>query len=72
MGGRFLTAGVMEDGVCKPTTIGTPQGGVIIVFSGLKKSPSSTNAGEAVHLLVDFQAGLARLAPASEHKLAGR
>ena len=26
---RFLTAGVMEDGVFKPTTIGTPQGGVI-------------------------------------------
>lgn len=25
----FLTAGVMEDGVYKPTTIGTPQGGVI-------------------------------------------
>lgn len=26
---RFLTAGVLEDGVFKPTTIGTPQGGVI-------------------------------------------
>ena len=26
---KFLTAGVMEDGVFKPTTIGTPQGGVI-------------------------------------------
>jgi group II intron reverse transcriptase/maturase len=26
---RFLTAGVMEDEVFKPTTIGTPQGGVI-------------------------------------------
>jgi len=26
---RFLTSGVMEDGVFKPTTIGTPQGGVI-------------------------------------------
>jgi group II intron reverse transcriptase/maturase len=26
---EFLTAGVMEDGVFKPTTIGTPQGGVI-------------------------------------------
>lgn len=26
---RFLTAGVMENGVFKPTTIGTPQGGVI-------------------------------------------
>ncbi|MCH7720732.1 MAG: group II intron reverse transcriptase/maturase [Planctomycetes bacterium] len=25
----FLTAGVMEDGVRKPTTIGTPQGGVV-------------------------------------------
>jgi RNA-directed DNA polymerase len=25
----FLTAGVMDDGVFKPTTIGTPQGGVI-------------------------------------------
>lgn len=28
---RFLTSGVMEDGVFKPTTIGTPQGGVIWV-----------------------------------------
>ena len=26
---RFLKSGVMEDGVYKPTTIGTPQGGVI-------------------------------------------
>jgi len=26
---KFLTAGVLEDGVFKPTTIGTPQGGVI-------------------------------------------
>lgn len=26
---RFLTAGVMEDGVFSPTSIGTPQGGVI-------------------------------------------
>lgn len=26
---RFLKAGVMEDGVFKPTTIGTPQGGVL-------------------------------------------
>jgi len=26
---RFLTAGVMEDGVYKPTTVGTPQGGVV-------------------------------------------
>ena len=26
---RFLKSGVMEDGVFKPTTIGTPQGGVI-------------------------------------------
>lgn len=26
---KFLTAGVMEDGIFKPTTIGTPQGGVI-------------------------------------------
>lgn len=26
---QFLTAGVMEDGVFKPTTVGTPQGGVI-------------------------------------------
>jgi group II intron reverse transcriptase/maturase len=25
---RFLTAGVMEDGVFKPTTVGTPQGGL--------------------------------------------
>ncbi len=26
---KFLTAGVMENGVFKPTTIGTPQGGVV-------------------------------------------
>jgi group II intron reverse transcriptase/maturase len=26
---QFLTAGVMEDGVFKPTTVGTPQGGVV-------------------------------------------
>jgi group II intron reverse transcriptase/maturase len=26
---KFLTSGVMDDGVFKPTTIGTPQGGVI-------------------------------------------
>ncbi len=26
---RFLTAGVMEDGAFKPTSVGTPQGGVI-------------------------------------------
>src|SRR5437016_1033400 len=26
---RFLTAGVMEDGVIYPTTVGTPQGGVL-------------------------------------------
>lgn len=26
---QFLTAGVMEEGIFKPTTIGTPQGGVI-------------------------------------------
>jgi len=26
---RFLTAGVMENGVFKPTTVGTPQGGII-------------------------------------------
>jgi len=26
---RFLAAGVMDDGVFKPTTIGTPQGGVV-------------------------------------------
>ncbi len=26
---RFLTAGVMEDGVFKPTTVGTPQGGIV-------------------------------------------
>jgi len=26
---KFLTSGVMEDGVFKPTTIGTPQGGVL-------------------------------------------
>ena len=26
---RFLRAGVIEDGVFKPTTVGTPQGGVI-------------------------------------------
>jgi retron-type reverse transcriptase len=26
---KFLAAGVMENGVFKPTTIGTPQGGVV-------------------------------------------
>ena len=26
---KFLRAGVMEDGVFKPTTVGTPQGGVV-------------------------------------------
>jgi len=26
---KFLSAGVMEDGVFKPTTVGTPQGGVV-------------------------------------------
>src|SRR5512136_319752 len=26
---KFLRAGVMENGVFKPTTIGTPQGGVV-------------------------------------------
>jgi group II intron reverse transcriptase/maturase len=26
---KFLRAGVMEHGVCKPTTVGTPQGGVV-------------------------------------------
>jgi RNA-directed DNA polymerase len=26
---RFLKAGVMEEGVCRPTPVGTPQGGVI-------------------------------------------
>ena len=26
---KFLTAGVMENGVFKPTTVGTPQGGVV-------------------------------------------
>lgn len=26
---QFLTSGVMEDGVFKPTTVGTPQGGVL-------------------------------------------
>lgn len=26
---KFLRIGVMEDGVFKPTTVGTPQGGVI-------------------------------------------
>jgi hypothetical protein len=33
----FLTAGVMEDGVFKPTTIGTPQGGVITPPTMLQK-----------------------------------
>ena len=27
---RFLTAGVMEDGVVRSTTLGTPQGGVVL------------------------------------------
>jgi RNA-directed DNA polymerase len=34
----FLTAGVMEDGVFKPTTIGTPQGGVVTPATILQKS----------------------------------
>jgi len=35
----FLTAGVMEDGVRKPTNIGTPQGGVITPPTMLQNSP---------------------------------
>jgi group II intron reverse transcriptase/maturase len=34
----FLTAGVMEDGVYKPTTIGTPQGGVVTPATMLPKT----------------------------------
>ena len=30
---QFLTSGVMEDGVFKPTHIGTPQGGVLSPLS---------------------------------------
>ena len=36
---RFLTSGVREDGVFKPTTIGTPQGGVITPPTMLQNSP---------------------------------
>jgi len=36
---RFLTSGVMEDGVFKPTTIGTPQGGVITPPTMLQNFP---------------------------------
>jgi len=32
----FLKAGVMEDGVFKPTTLGTPQGGVISPLLGVR------------------------------------
>ena len=35
---KFLTAGVMENGVFKPTTIGTPQGGVITPPTILQKT----------------------------------
>ncbi len=35
----FLTAGVMEDGVRKPTTVGTPQGGVMTPPTMLQKTP---------------------------------
>ena len=36
---RFLTLGVMEDGVFKPPTIGTPQGGVITPPTMLQNRP---------------------------------
>lgn len=35
---RFLKAGVMEDGVTHPTTVGTPQGGVLTPPTMLQKS----------------------------------
>jgi RNA-directed DNA polymerase len=36
---KFLKAGVMEEGVVKPTTVGTPQGGVITPQTILQKRP---------------------------------
>ena len=34
----FLTAGVMEDGLTYPTTVGTPQGGVLAPQTILPKA----------------------------------
>ena len=44
---RFLRAGVIEDGVFKPTTVGTPQGGVI--------SPLLANIANSLDWLLDRQ-----------------
>lgn len=38
---KFLTAGVMENGVFKPTTVGTPQGGVVTPPTILQTCPAS-------------------------------
>ncbi len=38
---KFLNAGVMEDGVYKPTNIGTPQGGVTTPQTMLQTGPAS-------------------------------
>ena len=38
---KFLTAGVMENGVFKPTTVGTPQGGVVTPQTILQTCPAS-------------------------------
>ena len=43
---KFLTAGVMEDGVFKPTTIGTPQGGVIAPPTKVQNSLLASFAGK--------------------------
>jgi len=37
---EFLRSGVMENGVFKPTTVGTPQGGVIKPAAGQHRSQS--------------------------------
>ncbi|MBN2560484.1 MAG: hypothetical protein JXQ75_06105, partial [Phycisphaerae bacterium] len=37
---RFLRAGVMEDGVVRPTTVGTPQGGVLTPPTMLQTAPA--------------------------------
>jgi len=38
---KFLTAGVMENGVFKPATVGTPQGGVVTPQTMLRTGPAS-------------------------------
>jgi group II intron reverse transcriptase/maturase len=49
---RFLSAGVMEDGVFKPTTVGTPQGGVMTPQTEWK-----TFLGERTLVVENFVSG---------------